>query len=188
MYHTPYWSTSVDKSKWFLPREIYLAQILILHHVIEEVKEHNLSAVFTFVDFNKAFDSINWDIMFNVLLAYGIPSQILKGIGGLFLDTMAQVVTKDGNTNFFPIIAGVQQGDTLASYLFIIVLDYIVRIAMAKDDNFGITLHWQRGRCCQAVCLTDADFADEITLLSDTQYTFYKYYTIRVTKISLIFN
>ena len=55
--------------------------------------------------------------MFDVLLAYGIQSQIVKGIKGLYLDTMAQVVTKDDNTNFFPIIAGVKQGDTLAPYL-----------------------------------------------------------------------
>ena len=41
---------------------------------------------------------------------------------------------------FFPIIAWVQQGDTLAPYLFIIILDYGMRIAMTKDDNFGITL------------------------------------------------
>ena len=78
------------------------------------------------------------------------------------------MVTKDNNTNFFPIIAGVQQGDTLALYLFIIVLDYVMRIAMAKDDNFGITVHQQRGRCCLAVCLTDVDFADDIDLLCDT--------------------
>ena len=80
--------------------------------------------------------------MFDVLLAYGIPSQIIKGIKGLNLDTVALV---DGNTNFLPIIAGVLQGDTLVPYLFII-LQYIMRIAMAKDDNFGITLHQQRGR------------------------------------------
>ena len=76
-----------------------------------------------------------------MLLAYGIPSQIIMGIKGLYLDTMVQVVTKDGNANFFPIIAGVQQGDTLVPYLFIIILDYVMRIAMAKDNNFGITLH-----------------------------------------------
>ena len=118
-----------------------MLQILTLHCVIEEVKEHNLSAILTFVDFKKAFDSINRDKMFNVLLAYGILSQIIEGIKGLYLDTMAQVVTKDGNTNFFPIIAGVQQCETLAPYLFIIILDYVMRIALAKDDNFGITLH-----------------------------------------------
>ena len=76
-----------------------------------------------------------------MLLAYGIPSQIVEGIKGLYLDTMAQVVTEDGNTNFFPIITGLQQGDTLALYLLIIVLDYVLRIAMGKDDNFGITLN-----------------------------------------------
>ena len=36
-----------------------MSQILTLHHVIEEVQEHNLSVVLTFVDFKKAFDSIS---------------------------------------------------------------------------------------------------------------------------------
>ena len=85
-----------------------MSQILTLCHVIEEVKEHNLSTILISVDFKKAFDSINRDKMFDILLVYGILSQIIKGIKGLYLDTVAQVVTKDGNTNFFPIIAGVQ--------------------------------------------------------------------------------
>ena len=70
---------------------------------------------------------------------------------------MAHLVTIDGNTTFLPIVAGVQQGDTLVLYLFIITLDYVMRIAVAKDDNFGITLHLERGRCCLAVCLMYAD-------------------------------
>ena len=93
-----------------------VSQILTFHHVIEEVKENNLSPVLTFVDIKKAFDSINRDKMFDVLLAYGFPSQIIKGIKGLYIDTVAQVVTEYGNTNFFPIVAGVLQGDTLAPY------------------------------------------------------------------------
>ena len=71
-----------------------VSQFLTLHHVIEEVKEHNLCAILTFVDFKKAFDSINGDKMFSVLLVYGISSQIIKGIKGLYHNTMAQVVTK----------------------------------------------------------------------------------------------
>ena len=145
-----------------------MSQILPLHCVISEVKEHNLSAILSFVDLKKAFASINRDKIFNVLLAYGIPSQIVKGMKELYLNTMAQVVTKDDNTNFFLIIAGVQQDHTLAPYLFITVLDYVMRITMAKDDNFGITLHQQRGRHCLVVHLTYADFADDIALLSDT--------------------
>ena len=118
-----------------------VSQILALHHVIEEVKEHNLSAIPTFVDFKKAFDSINRDKMFDMLLAYRIPSQIIIDIKGLYLDPVSHMVTEDGNTNFFPNIAGVQQGNTLVLYLFIIILDYIMRITVAEDDNFGITLH-----------------------------------------------
>ena len=78
-----------------------VSQILTLHHMTKEVKEHNLSAILTFVDFKKTFNSINRDKMFDVLPAYGILSQIIKGIKGLYLDTMAKVFTKDGNTNFF---------------------------------------------------------------------------------------
>ena len=37
---------------------------------------------------------------------------------------------------------------------------------MAKDDNFEITLHQGRGKHYPAVHLTDADIADDITLLS----------------------
>ena len=50
---------------------------------------------------------------------------------------MAKVVTKDVNTNFFPIVVEVQQGDKLVPYLFIIILDYIMRRTVAKDDHFG---------------------------------------------------
>ena len=78
-----------------------VSQILTLCHVIEKVKEHNLSVVLTCVDFKKAFDYINRDKMFDVLLAYGIPSQIVEGSKGLYIDTAAQVVTKDGNTISF---------------------------------------------------------------------------------------
>ena len=39
---------------------------------------------------------------------------------------------------------------------------------MAKDDNFGITLHQQIGRHCPAIKLMDADFADDVALLSNT--------------------
>ena len=144
-----------------------VSQILTLHHVIEEVKEHNLSVTLTSVDFKIAFDSVKREKMFDMLLAYEIPSQIIEGIKELYLDTVAQMVTKVGNTNFFPIVAGVLQGDTLVPYLFIIG-DYVRRITMAKDDNFRITLHQQRGRHCPAVCLTDADFAGAIALLSNT--------------------
>ena len=52
----------------FCPGRSTVSQICTLCHVIEEVKEHSLSAVLIFVDFKKAFDSINCYVMQAVLM------------------------------------------------------------------------------------------------------------------------
>ena len=44
----------------------------------------------------------------------------------LYEDMKAMVHSPDGDTDFFVIFARVLKGDTLAPYLFIICLDYIV--------------------------------------------------------------
>ena len=67
----------------------------------------------------------------------------------------------------FEIVAGVLQGDTLAPYLFIIVLEYALRRAMQDHEELGFTVSPRRSRRHQAVKLADLDFADDIALLSD---------------------
>ena len=61
------------------------------------------------------------------------------------------------------------QGDTLASFLFIIVLDYAMRKALAdgKEEELGFTITPKRSRRYPKVALADLDFADDIALLSD---------------------
>lgn len=54
-----------------------VSQVLALRRIIEGLKSKNLSAIITFVDFKKAFDSINREIMFKILAAYGIPQSKL---------------------------------------------------------------------------------------------------------------
>ena len=64
--------------------------------------------------------------------------------------------------------AGVMQGDTLAPYLFVIVLDYAMRKAITgRENELGLTLqHRQSSRFPeQSIC--DLDFADDIVLLSN---------------------
>ena len=77
----------------------------------------------TFVDFSKAFDSIHRGKLIEMLKAYGIPTKIVDAISKLYKDIEAQVITPDGDTEFFEILAGVLQGDTLAPFLFIIGLE-----------------------------------------------------------------
>ena len=46
-------------------------------------------------------------------------------------------------TDFFDIVAGVLQGDTLAPYVFIICLDYILRMSIYLMKETGCTLKKQ---------------------------------------------
>ncbi|KAJ4925013.1 hypothetical protein JOQ06_003960, partial [Pogonophryne albipinna] len=81
----------------------------------------------------------------------------------------ARVVTPDGNSEEFDILAEVMQGDTLAPFLFIMVLDYALRKAISgREQDLGFTLTPRRSRRHPTVVLTDLDYADDISLLSDS--------------------
>ena len=57
-----------------------------------------------------------------------------------------KVITPDGDTELFYILAGVLQEDTLAPYLFIIALDYCMRQALSKHPEIGFTIKPYRSR------------------------------------------
>ena len=83
-----------------------------------------------FVDFSKAFDSVHRGMMLKILKAYGIPPEIVQAIAKLYEGTRARVVSPDGETDYFSVLAGVLQGDTLVPYPFAIVVDYLMRKAI----------------------------------------------------------
>ena len=56
------------------------------------------------------------------------------------------VRSPDGVIEYFDINAGVLQGDTLASLLFIITLDCVLRTSIDENKDLGITLPKQRSR------------------------------------------
>ena len=95
------------------------SQILTIHWILEGVRAKNLEATISFVDFAKAFDSIHRGKMVQILLAYGLPKEIVVAIMMLYRNIKVEVHSLDGDTDYFNIVAGVLQGDTLATYLFI---------------------------------------------------------------------
>ena len=152
----------------FRPGRSTTAHTLALRRLMEGVKRNNLKAIITFVDFRKAFDSIHRGRMLKILEAYGVPEELVKVIGTLYKNTSAKVITPDGETNPFNIVAGVLQGDTLAPYLFAIVLDHVMRQAVGtKINELGFELERRKSRRHPAVVISDLDFADDIALLSE---------------------
>ena len=86
----------------------------------------------------------------------------------LYRNTKVKVRSPNGDTEYFDIVAGVLQGDTLAPYLFIICLDYVLRTSIDNIRENGFVLTKKRSRRYPAKTITDADYADGIALLANT--------------------
>ena len=102
-----------------------------------------------------------------ILLAYGLPNETVAAIMILYKNTKVKVRSPDGDTEYFDIIAGVLQGDTLAPYLFIICLDYVLRASIDKIRENGFDLTKKRSKRYPAKTITDADYADDLALLAN---------------------
>ena len=138
------------------------SQILTIRRILEGVRAKNLQVTLLFVDFIKAFDSIHRGKMEQILLAYGLPKVTVAAITILYKNTKVKVRSPDRDTEYFDIVAGVLQGDPLASYLFIICRDYVLRTSIDKIRENGFELTKKRSRRYPAKTITDADYADDI--------------------------
>ena len=103
-----------------------------------------------------------------ILLAYSLPKETVAAITILYRNTKVKVRSPDGDTEYFDIVAGVLQGDTLALYLFIICLDYVLGTSIDKIRENGFELTEKRSRRHPAKTITDADYADVIAILANT--------------------
>ena len=106
--------------------------------------------------------------MEQILQAYGIPKETVTALTILYRNTKMKVRSRDGEIGYFDIVAVVLQGDTLAPYLFIICLDYVLRTSIDKIKEKRFELAKKRNRRYPAKTITDADYADDIAILANT--------------------
>ena len=86
----------------------------------------------------------------------------------LYRNTKVKVRSPAGDTEYFDIVAGVLQGDTLAPYLFIICLLNVLKTSIDKIRENGFELTKKRSKRYPAKTITDADYADDLALLANT--------------------
>ena len=149
------------KQNGFRRNRCTTSQILTIRRILECVRAKNIQVTILFVD----FDSIHrWKIE---QLAYVIPKETVAAIMILYRITKVKVRSLDGDTDYFDIVAGVLQGDTLAPYLFFICLDYVLRTSSDRIKENGLELIKKRSRRYPPKTITYADYTDDISLLAN---------------------
>ena len=114
---------------------------------------------------------ISYGFIYNFFLSersYGLPKETVAAITILSRNTKVNVRSPDGDTEYFDIVAGVLQGDTLDPYLFIICRDYVLRTSIYKIRENSFELTKKRSKRYPTKTITDADYVDDIAILANT--------------------
>ena len=114
--------------------------IFFLLRRLEDSFSHKEPLVLSFVDFCKAFDSLNWENMWKILEFQGIPKSIVKIIRRMYTGSSISVrLSQEGlSAEAFPQLVGIRQGCSLSPAMFVLTLDFAMRAFEKALAEMGI--------------------------------------------------
>ncbi|GJW99600.1 RNA-directed DNA polymerase, eukaryota, partial [Tanacetum coccineum] len=118
----------------------------ILNELLAWCKRKKKQAMIFKVDFAKAYDSVRWDYLLDVLQAFGFGPNWCRWIRGTFSSAMASILVNGSPTSEFPFFYGLKQGDPLAPYLFILIMESL-HISFSRTTNVGLFKGVMVGDC-----------------------------------------
>lgn len=129
-----------------------------VRQVIQKTKEYNQPLCMAFVDYEKAFDSVEtWSVL-EALQRCQVDWRYIEVLRCLYDAANMSVVLQNGQTEPVLLRRGVRQGDVISPKLF----------SAALQDMFG-TLNWKRrGININGEYISHLRFADDIVILAET--------------------
>ena len=111
--------------------------IAALSILSERAMEFNQEVLVAFIDYEKAFDRVEWSKLMEIMKDIGIGWKERRLIQNLYENQKVVIQTQVGDSNPCRISRGVRQGCPLSSLLFNIYVDRIVKEAL-EESNLGI--------------------------------------------------
>nr|KAG5687578.1 hypothetical protein BaRGS_009975 [Batillaria attramentaria] len=133
-------------------------QIASLRIIVEQSLEWNSPLYINFIDYEKAFDSVDREALWKLLRHYGVPGKIISLIQCTYQDMSCRIAHAGQLSESFEVKTGVRQGCLLSPFLFLLVIDWIMKTTTAGRKNGIQWTLWTQ--------LDDLDFADDLALLS----------------------
>jgi len=148
-----------DEQAGFRPNRGTRDQITNLRVLMAKMKEHNQPLYMCFIDFQKAFDSVQHERLWWAMLDMGFPPHLVQLLSNLYRSQKASVRIAGVISEWFSIQKGVRQGCILSPYLFNIVSETVMRKAL-EDYQGGVIIGGRR--------ITNLRYADDIILLASS--------------------
>jgi hypothetical protein len=102
-------------------------QIFYIRQILEKKWEYNGTVHQLFIDFKKAYDSVKTEVLYNILLEFGIPKKLVRLSKMCLNETYSEVRVGKLLSDKSPIQNGLKQGDALSPLLFNFALEYAIR-------------------------------------------------------------
>ena len=112
--------------------------VRLILDIMSYTEENNIPGVALFLDFRKAFDTIEWDFINNTLKKFGFGPDIQNWIKVFYNDVSSCVMNNGHASEFFRLERGVRQGCPLSGLLFILGIEILARAIQHDSTINGI--------------------------------------------------
>ena len=107
---------------------------------MSKLKKLGKRGLIPLIDFEKAFDSLEWGYIFKVLRAYNFGNDFIKWIKLLYNDPCSCVINTGFFSQQFLLERGRRQGDPLSPYLFILAIEPLAIDIKSSNNIKGIKI------------------------------------------------